>query len=121
MDPRVLRAILKSVTAEAKLIVPTHITTEDAAILMPDLAAEMKSLPTNVISLDELVEKAKKKGGKAKRMSTEDPGLFRRIMKTPSAKKSTNPQAYAAAVHHKITGAWPGEKEHREKEARAKK
>ena len=83
---------------------------EDAAALCPGCAAEMITKSLSEVTLDEFaqvyIEKAKKKDGG---MSTEDPGLFTRCMETAGAKKASDPAAYCAAVHKKISGMWPGE------------
>lgn len=89
-----------------------YVTARDASSLFPEFMPELKSLDqSQLLDLDELVSKAKE-GGK---LDTSDPGLFTRCIKTAGAKKSSDPNAYCAAVHHKITGRWPAEDPDRKK------
>ncbi len=88
------------------------LTLEDVAALCPSCAAEMITKSLSEVTLDAFaeayVEKAKKgKGGGLG--STKDPGLFTRCMATAGARKASDPAAYCAAIHKKITGMWPGE------------
>jgi len=81
---------------------------EDVKVICPDCASEMVQKGLQEVTLEDfaVVYKAKsKKGG----MSTEDPGLFTRCMKTAGAQKASDPAAYCASVHKKISGMWPGE------------
>lgn len=95
--------------AEQRII----LSLEDVAAMCPECAAEMITKSLSEVELDGFaaayVEKAKRKGGDGGLGSTKDPGLFTRCMATAGAKKASDPAAYCAAIHKKITGMWPGE------------
>ncbi len=86
---------------EQEVLVLSRADAEKMFVDMP----ELKSWLADDISLDVIVKARSKKEG----MDTSDPGLFTRCMETVGAQKASDPAAYCAAVHKKITGEWPGE------------